>query len=237
MLLGALVDLGLPLDALRAELAKLPLAGYRARGAPRRSLRAPRHQGRRASTRARPHRVITSSRPRPRADHAHAHRGLREILELLERQLARRRDRGTARVRSSGAWPRPRRRSTARRPRSVHFHEVGAVDSIVDIVGGVIGLAWLRADRFVASPLNVGTRHGHDVPRHVPGAAAGHRAPRQGRAGLRRAGEGELLTPTGALLVTGYAIGLRPAAVAAARGHRPRRRLARHARAGPTCSA
>src|SRR6185436_7828348 len=42
-------------------------------------------------------------------------------------------------------------------PEDVHFHEVGAVDAIVDVVGGVVGLRWLRADRFMASPLNVGT--------------------------------------------------------------------------------
>ena len=39
----------------------------------------------------------------------------------------------------------------------VTFHEVGAVDSIVDVVGAVIGLGWLDVDRFLASPLNVGS--------------------------------------------------------------------------------
>ena len=86
----------------------------------------------------------------------------------------------------------------------VHFHEVGAVDSIVDIVGGVIALRWLAARRFVASPLNVGTgtvtmSHG-TFPVPPPATArlvAG--VPVYGE------GEGELLTPTGALLVTAHA--------------------------------
>ena len=38
----------------------------------------------------------------------------------------------------------------------VHFHEVGAVDSIVDIVGGVIGMQELNVDQVLASPLNTG---------------------------------------------------------------------------------
>ena len=38
----------------------------------------------------------------------------------------------------------------------VHFHEVGAVDSIVDIVGGVLGMNLLNVDRIISSPLNVG---------------------------------------------------------------------------------
>ncbi len=89
-------------------------------------------------------------------------------------------------------------------PDDVHFHEVGAVDSIVDVVGGVIGLHWLRADRFVSSPLNVGTgtvtmSHG-TFPVPAPATARlVHGVPVFG------AGEGELLTPTGALLVTAFA--------------------------------
>ena len=78
------------------------------------------------------------------------------------------------------------------------------MDSIVDIVGGVIALRWLGAGRFVASPLNVGTgtvtmSHG-TFPVPPPATAklvAG--VPVYGE------GEGELLTPTGALLVTAHA--------------------------------
>ena len=53
---------------------------------------------------------------------------------------------------------------------------MGAVDSIVDIVGGVIALRWLCAARFVASPLNVGT--GTVTMSHgtFPVPAARHRA-------------------------------------------------------------
>jgi uncharacterized protein (TIGR00299 family) protein len=96
-----------------------------------------------------------------------------------------------------------------RPPEQVHFHEVGAVDSIVDVVGGVIGLLWLRAERFAASPLNVGTgtvtmSHG-TFP--VPAPATARLV--QG-VPVYGAGEGELLTPTGALLVTAYATSYGP---------------------------
>ena len=110
-------------------------------------------------------------------------------------------------------------------PDDVHFHEVGAVDAVVDVVGGIVGLRWLRADRFMASPLNVGTgsvtmSHGtYPVPppatlRLVQGVP------------VYGAGQGELLTPTGALLVTGHATSygplpaLRPAGVGYGAGTR-----------------
>ncbi len=89
-------------------------------------------------------------------------------------------------------------------PERVHFHEVGAVDSIVDIVGGVLALRWLEAGRFVSSPLNVGTgtvKMAHGTFPVPPPATARLVAgvPVYGE------GEGELLTPTGALLVTAHA--------------------------------
>jgi len=91
----------------------------------------------------------------------------------------------------------------------VTFHEVGAVDSIVDVVGAVIGLGWLDVDRFLASPLNVGSgtvKIAHGVYPVPPPATLQlvSGVPVYGK------GRGELLTPTGALLVTAHATGYGP---------------------------
>jgi uncharacterized protein (TIGR00299 family) protein len=186
MLLGAVVDLGLPIDRLRDELAKLPLPGYRLEARPvmRSGLAATKVD-------------VVPEAPAP------GHRHLRHILELLEASRLE----GTVKVRAAGLFRGLAEAEAAVHGTSVekvHFHEVGAVDSIVDIVGGVIALRWLEASRFVASPLNVGTgtvtmSHG-TFPVPPPATArlvAG--VPVYGE------GEGELLTPTGALLVTAHA--------------------------------
>jgi uncharacterized protein (TIGR00299 family) protein len=186
MLLGAVVDAGLGVEALRAKLAGLALSGYRieARRVVRSGLAATKVDV-----------IPEDARP--------AHRHLRDILALLEASTleAHLRERAAALFRrlaeAEGAV-----HGTS--PEKVHFHEVGALDSIVDIVGGVLALDWLGATRFVASPLNLGTgtvtmSHG-TFPVPPPATArlvAG--VPVYG------AGEGELLTPTGALLVTGHA--------------------------------
>jgi uncharacterized protein (TIGR00299 family) protein len=186
MLLGAAVDLGLPLERLREELARLPLAGYR--------LEAERVT--RAGLAATHVRVVTEGDER-------SHRHLSHVLEIVQRSTlpAPVRDKAAALfVRLAEAEAAVHGTS----PERVHFHEVGAVDSIVDVVGGVIALQDLGAARFVSSPLNVGSgtvtmSHG-TFPVPPPATArlvAG--VPVYG------AGEGEALTPTGALLVTGHA--------------------------------
>jgi len=88
---------------------------------------------------------------------------------------------------------------------AVHLHEVGALDSIVDIVGAVFAIESLGVDRIVASPLNVGggtvrTAHGlYPVPAPATLKLLEHAPIYGGRQ------KHELVTPTGALLVTGYA--------------------------------
>jgi pyridinium-3,5-bisthiocarboxylic acid mononucleotide nickel chelatase len=190
MLLGALVDLGLPVETLQSELAKLRLGGWHLEA----------KKVHRAGLHATKVDVITDVH-----GHGHVHGGRRlgDILELIDRSgldaqvkerssaLFRRLGDAEAAVHGTGV-------------EDVHFHEVGAVDSIVDIVGGVIGLCWLGAARIVASPLNVGTgtvKMDHGVFPVPPPATARlvQGVPVYG------AGEGELLTPTGALMVTAHA--------------------------------
>jgi pyridinium-3,5-bisthiocarboxylic acid mononucleotide nickel chelatase len=199
MLLGALVDLGLSLDALRAELSKLGLKGYHIDA----------HKVHRSGLHATKVDVVDEHDHGHDHGHAHGHghdhghRKLREILDLVDKSALE----PAVKDRSARLFRRLAEAEAAvhgTSPEEVHFHEVGALDSIVDIVGGVVGLSWLHADRVVASPLNVGTgtvSMSHGVFSVPPPATAllVQGVPVYG------AGEGELLTPTGALLVTGHA--------------------------------
>ena len=87
----------------------------------------------------------------------------------------------------------------------VHLHEVGALDSIIDIVGAVFALEWVGADRIVCSPLNVGggmvhSAHGvFPVPAPATVRLLGDAPIYGGRV------QKELVTPTGALIATSYA--------------------------------
>jgi uncharacterized protein (TIGR00299 family) protein len=196
MLLGALVDLGLPAEALQSELAKLRLDGWHLEA----------RKVHRAGVHATKVDVITAVHGH---GHGHGHgRRLGDILELIGRSGLE----ANVKERSSALFRRLAEAEASvhgTAPDEVHFHEVGAVDAIVDIVGGVIGLCWLGAARVVASPLNVGTgtvsmQHGV-FPVPPPATARLVRG-----VPVYGAGEGELLTPTGALMVTAYATSYGP---------------------------
>jgi uncharacterized protein (TIGR00299 family) protein len=87
----------------------------------------------------------------------------------------------------------------------VHLHEVGAIDSIVDIVGAVYALEWVGASHITASALNVGSgtvRCAHGV---LPVPAPATVRLLSGVPVYSGAVTAELVTPTGALIVTDYA--------------------------------
>jgi uncharacterized protein (TIGR00299 family) protein len=203
MILGALVDLGLPLDRLEVELRTLGLPGW--------SLRSQRVD--RSGLRATKVDVVLHEDPHAHHHHEHAHghthlqgakhRGLRDILPMIERSTLE----PPVKARSVALFRRLAEAEGAVHgiaPDEVHFHEVGAVDSIVDIVGCVLGLHWLGADRFVASPLNVGTGRVQMAHGSFPVPAPATARLLEGVPVIAD-GEGELLTPTGALVLTAFA--------------------------------
>ena len=89
----------------------------------------------------------------------------------------------------------------------IHFHEVGAIDSIADIVGAVIAIDLLDVNKLYFSPINVGTgstqiEHGR-VPLPVPASAE---LLKRAKAPIYSSGiNSELVTPTGALFIKHFA--------------------------------
>ena len=184
MTLGALVDAGVDLDVIREELAKLPVTGYRleARVVKRGGLRGTKVD------------VVVDEAVQPArryTDIAAMISGSDLEAEVRERALAIFRRLGEV---EAHLHDEPLE--------AIHFHEVGAVDSIVDVVGAAIGAHALGLQGAVASPVNVGhgtvnTSHGR-LPVPAPATLAlltGYSA----YAGDARL---ELTTPTGAAILT-----------------------------------
>jgi uncharacterized protein (TIGR00299 family) protein len=193
MALGALLDAGLPLDALRAELEKLAVAGW--------SIAAERGtRGYLAGTRALVH-----------APEQPTHRHLADVRAIVEGSaLAPQTKERSLRVFALLAEAEGQVHGIP--AEQVHFHEVGALDAIVDIVGVVAGLALLGVEEVYASPLPLGagwTRAAHgQLPLPAPATLALLAA--AGAPTLPDDTPAELVTPTGAALLAGLATFRRP---------------------------
>ncbi len=183
MILGALVDAGVEPAQLEAELRKLPVTGW--------SLRAEKvKRG-----------ALAATKVHVEIQETHHHRGLAKILDTVAR---------------AGLAPRAAQRASAIFQRlgeaearihnvpveQVHFHEVGALDAIVDIVGSCVGFELLGIEEFACSPLNVGggtVRAAHGVmPVPAPATVDLLRGKPTYSSGIDR----ELVTPTGAAIVS-----------------------------------
>jgi uncharacterized protein (TIGR00299 family) protein len=191
MTLGALVDSGVDPAALENELRRLPVSGWQ------------------LSTARVKRRGIAATQVKVDAGGEHAHRGLGEILAMIDAagyasRVADRASRIFVRLGESEA------RIHGVAIEKVHFHEVGAVDSIVDIVGSAIGFEMLGIDEFYFSPLNVGAgtvRAAHGVlPVPAPATADLLRGAPVYSTGI----ELEMVTPTGAAIAATLADGFGP---------------------------
>lgn len=186
MTVGALLHLGVSLDALREELRKLPLAGYHL------------HQTERMLSGIRAMKFNVEVH-----DPLHE-RSFRAIARMLaESDLLPPVKDASLRIFTVLAEAEGRVHGVA--PEAVHFHEVGAIDSIVDIVGTAFGLHALGIDDVYVSPLPMGkglvpSRHGI-LP--IPGPATVELL--KGIPVRLDDGEAEMVTPTGAAIVAALA--------------------------------
>ena len=237
MLVGALLDLGAPLDTVRAGLAQLQLEGFEiaARDVRRGALRATKFEvlvgGVAADSDE--HVALQRAAHDHAHDHAHAHddahdhangnrgddghgprlpsRGLREIRALLvpaaipprakERALAAFTLLAEAEGRVHGVPA-----------DEVHFHEVGAVDAICDIVGAALALEALGIERIHVGPLRAGSGFVRCAHGRMPVPAPATLECLRGFDVRLDDGRGELLTPTGACLIGALATPGAPAA-------------------------
>ena len=182
MTLGALVDAGCAADHLRAELRALQVPGWEL------SAEKVWKNG------------MAATYVKVKSEDQEKHRPLSAILDILK---------------NSNLAPQVRERAAAIFQKlgeaearvhdvpleKIHFHEVGAVDAIVDIVGACIGFHTLGIERFACSPLNVGggtVKMAHGVL-PVPAPATANLL--QGKPTYSNGVQKELVTPTGAAIV------------------------------------
>ncbi len=136
--------------------------------------------------------------------HAHPHRTLPEIFGHIDRSALS----PSGKAKAQALFQRLAEAEAAihQMPvERVHLHEVGALDSIVDIVGAVFALEWFGADEILSSPLNVGRGMVHSAHGVFPVPAPATVRLLGDAPVYSRGPEAELLTPTGALLLTAYA--------------------------------
>ncbi len=193
MVLGALLDAGLNLDSLKTEVAKLHLSHYDIK-----------------ATKTLKKGIEGTQAVVDIEDHPHSHRHLHHIEEIIERsdlaepvkrrslEIFRRLAQAEAKVHGVEI-------------ERVHFHEVGAMDAIIDVVGAVAGLEALGIERIYCSPLHVGSGTVECAHGLLPVPAPAVAELIKGKPFYSTGVVGELLTPTGAAILTTLSSGFGPA--------------------------
>jgi len=192
MMLAALIDSGVPLDHLKEEIAKLGLEGFQ------------------INTTKTTKNYITASQVSISYDESlQPDRRYRNIVSLIsesalatkvkENALAAFRLLGEAEARIHG-----------QDLEDVHFHELGAIDSIIDLVGVFIGFDYLKPERVYTYPVPMGTGFTKTAHGTMPVPAPAALEVLKGYPVQNRESDFELTTPTGATIVRVLSNGILP---------------------------
>jgi uncharacterized protein (TIGR00299 family) protein len=221
MFLASLIDCGLDLDLLCGELSKLPLSNFRIdttqvmRGALRAVLAKVfvdtgiggevvegRHQPHQHHHRhGRDHHHDHDHDEDHVQDHSHGHgRHYREIVEIIQQaQFAPSIEARALAIFQEIAEAESKVHGTTLD--DVHFHEVGAVDSIVDICAAAVGIELLGIEKITCSPIGIGSGVRNMAHGHVPIPAPATAEIICGLPVRQTKVNDELLTPTGAAIL------------------------------------
>lgn len=191
MILGALVDLGVDIKDIRKALKKLDLKGYKlqAKKIQRNGL---------ACTQ------ITVDIEKPKPQHSHPHRSFTSIKKLIEQSdLPAKVKNNSIKIFKRIAKVEAQIHNTT--IEKIHFHEVGGIDSIVDIVGGVWAMESLKLDKIYSSDLNVGEGFVDCAHGRLPVPAPATLKLLKGIPVFSTGVKNEMTTPTGAAMIGFYA--------------------------------
>ncbi len=186
MTLGALVDAGLSFAALKSELDKLSVREFTL------SQRRVEKHG------------IAGTKIDVNAREGHVHRHLKDVLEIINSSsISASAKEKAARVFQKLAEAEAKIHGTT--IEAVHFHEVGAVDAIVDVVGAIVGLELLEIEAIYASKFRFGSGHTRGAHGAMPVPVPAVVEMTKGFPSERTNIPYELVTPTGAALLTALA--------------------------------
>jgi len=194
MIIGSLLDAGLDLGKLKQEVSKLNLTHY--------DLRIEQvMKGAIGGSKA----IISVDQEY----HHHHHRKLSDIKKIIansEVEESVKQQSIAIFIRLAEAEAKVHRIDIEK----VHFHEVGAMDTIIDVVGTVAGLRLLGVEMIYCSPFNVGSGTVECAHGILPVPAPATAQLIKGKPVYSAGGEGELLTPTGAAILTVLSKGFGP---------------------------
>ncbi|MBI5887548.1 MAG: nickel pincer cofactor biosynthesis protein LarC [Deltaproteobacteria bacterium] len=191
MFLAALIDLGADSRAILREIEKLGLGPVKVKIA-----KETRHS-------------ITATSFRAAHMHEHRHRTFKDIKNIISASALSKevKDLSVAIFKNIAA---AEGRIHGISAQKVHFHEVGAMDSIIDIVGAAVAVTSLKADRVISSPIPLGSGWAKTMHGTLPIPAPATVELLKGVPVLSSDAPFELTTPTGAAIVKTIASGFGP---------------------------
>lgn len=200
MFLSGLVDLGLPVRTLAEELAKLHVGriGLRFGHVRQKAIRARRLT---LSLPGSPH--AHAGHPHPQS-HPHAHRSFGDIERLIRKSSIRPEVQKKA-ISIFRIVAEAEGKVHGVPSSKVHFHEVGALDSIIDIVGAAIGLEYFQFNKVYCSPLPLGRGFVNTLHGRYPVPAPATLEILKGFPLAQHPDAGEWTTPTGAAIAKAVA--------------------------------